>query len=157
MRLIYRIARHELSILFYSPIAWLVLIVFIMQGGIKFIDLLQNRAEYLQRGVPLSSITLTIFSYPNSNYLLHSVIDNLFLYIPLLTMGLISRELNSGSIKLLLSSPINFPKIVIGKYLAMVIYGFILCVILGLFMLAGGYAISYFDYGLVVRFGQLRH
>lgn len=150
MKLIYRIARLELCILFYSPIAWLVMIIFTLQSGVKFIDLLKDRVDYIQRGVALNKLTFSIFSAANSNYLFHSVIDNLYLYIPLITMGLISKELSSGSIKLLLSSPINFPKIVIGKYLAMVTYGLILCVVLGFFMLAGGYAISSFDYGLVL-------
>ena len=37
-------------------------------------------------------------------------------------MGLISRELNSGSIKLLLSSPVKLSQIILGKYLAVIAY-----------------------------------
>ena len=50
----------------------------------------------------------------------------LYLYIPLLTMGLMSRELNSGSIKLLYSSPVTNTQIILGKYLSMMIYNLVL-------------------------------
>lgn len=36
MRAIYRIARLELSNLFYSPIAWLILILFVFMTAMKF-------------------------------------------------------------------------------------------------------------------------
>ena len=151
MKLIYRIARLELSTLFYSPIAWLVLIIFTVQTGIKFTDLLEMWEGYQQRGTTLSNLTSSIFSGSNPDYYLFPAVkNNLYLYIPLLTMGLISRELSSGSIKLLLSSPVNFSQIVLGKYLAMVIYSFILCVVLGMHMIAGGYTIVSFDYQLVL-------
>ena len=38
-------------------------------------------------------------------------------------MGLMSREFGSGSIKLLYSSPITNTQIVLGKFLAMMVYG----------------------------------
>lgn len=46
--------------------------------------------------------------------------DNLVFYVPLLTMGLFSREYLSGSIKLLQSAPVHALDIVLGKYLAAV-------------------------------------
>ena len=45
---------------------------------------------------------------------------SLHFYIPLLTMGLISRELSTGSIKLLYSSPISNAQIVLGRFLSTV-------------------------------------
>jgi len=45
-------------------------------------------------------------------------------------MGVISKELSSGSIKLLYSSPISNTHIVLGKFLAMVVYAFLLTLIL---------------------------
>ena len=38
MRKIYRIARTELQTLFYSPIAWLILIVFTFQPCMVFVQ-----------------------------------------------------------------------------------------------------------------------
>lgn len=58
------------------------------------------------------------------------MLNYLYLYIPLLTMGLMSRELSSGSIKLLYSSPVSNLQIVLGKYLSVVVYGLILVCIL---------------------------
>ena len=50
MKIIYRIARNELCILFYSPIAWLVLIIFVIQTGSKFTDLIELYEGILERG-----------------------------------------------------------------------------------------------------------
>ena len=58
------------------------------------------------------------------------MLNNLYLYIPLLTMGLMSRELSSGSIKLLYSSPVSNLQIIVGKYLSVVVYGLILVAVL---------------------------
>lgn len=58
----------------------------------------------------------------------------LYLYIPLLTMGLMSRELSSGSIKLLYSSPVTNTQIILGKYLSMMIYNLVLMCILAVYL-----------------------
>ncbi|MDN5211966.1 Gldg family protein [Fulvivirgaceae bacterium BMA12] len=150
MKIIYRIARLELSILFYSPIAWLVLIIFVLQAGIKFTEIIELLEGFQQRGIKTDNLTARVFSGGHREYNLFAFLkNNFYLYIPLLTMGLISREFSSGSVKLLLSSPVNFSQIVLGKYLAMVVYSLILCAVLGLFMLAGAYSIVSLDYMLV--------
>ncbi len=51
-----------------------------------------------------------------------------FLFIPLLTMGVINREYSSGTIKLLHSSPLTTRQIVLGKFLG--VYGFVCLMIL---------------------------
>ena len=43
------------------------------------------------------------------------LVGKLYLYLPLLTMGLMSREINNGTIKLLYSSPIKVREIVFGN------------------------------------------
>ena len=40
LRLILRIARTELAVLFYSPVAWLLLVAFTCQVGFDFIEYL---------------------------------------------------------------------------------------------------------------------
>ena len=70
----------------------------------------------------------------------------LYLYIPLLTMGLMSRELGSGSIKLLYASPVTNTQIILGKYLSMLVFGLIMFSILGVFFLFGAFTIDNFDY-----------
>ncbi|WP_432714340.1 Gldg family protein [Pedobacter sp.] len=148
MQKIIRIARLELSILFYSPIAWLVLVIFTIQAGITFTDQLftQETSQQLER--PLSVLTKVLFA--GDNGMLKSIQDNLYLYIPLLTMGLMSRETSSGSIKLLLSSPVTVTEIVMGKFLSMMAYAFILVLIMLGFTLAANLSIEALDIKFVI-------
>jgi ABC-2 type transport system permease protein len=151
MKTTLRIARLELNTLFYSPIAWFLLIVFLFQCGLGYIsileDLLNNQELY-----PLSGskgfLTARIFGYPFG--ILPALAEKLYLYLPLLTMGVISREISSGTIKLLYSSPIKIREIVFGKYLAMVVYSFLLTFIVALFAVAGLFNIESADYRLML-------
>lgn len=131
MKTTLRIAKIELSQLFYSPVAWIVLIVLIVQSGWQYHTTLERIYQAQEMGQGIGGATGRIFSGFRS--LFPQMQEYLYLYIPLLTMGLISRETNSGSIKLLYSSPIKVSQIVLGKYFAMMAYCFILiAVLLGL-------------------------
>ncbi|HEX6427605.1 MAG TPA: Gldg family protein [Niastella sp.] len=143
MKTIIRLARLELSILFYSPIAWLVLVVFSFQSGLAFTDKLKLYVGWQEAGSRLSFITNGVFAGPTGVFA--EIQKNVFLYIPLLTMGLMSRETSSGSIKLLLSSPVKLRAIVMGKYLAMMVYCLLLIGILALFAGGAAWSISAFD------------
>lgn len=74
----------------------------------------------------------------------------MFLYIPLLTMGLMSREFGSGSIRLLYSSPVTNVQIILGKFLSMMIYGLVLIGILLVFAFFCAFTIKDFDFPLVL-------
>lgn len=141
MRLITRIASLEFRGFFYSPVAWLVLIVFTIPPGIAFIDVLEylQRSQYL--GLAMTGVTRTFFAHPFVGFFV-KVQPYLYLYIPLLTMGLVSRELSSGSIKLLYSSPVKVREIVLGKFLALMGYGLVLVGVLGFFAVVGVRAIE---------------
>ena len=76
--------------------------------------------------------------------------STLYLYIPLLTMGLMSREYSSGSIKLLFSSPISSLQIILGKYLSMLIYGLIMMGSVLVLVIVGYFSIKDFDLSLVL-------
>ncbi len=143
MKKILKIARVELSILFYSPIAWLVLIIFIIQCGVTFTDLIAKHEISQQLGNGIKSITIKTFG--GREGLFAAVQSKLFLYIPLLTMGLMSRETSSGSIKLLLSSPVTVTEIIMGKFVAMMAYGFLLISVLLTIMAGAGISIEYLD------------
>lgn len=143
MKKIYKIAKLELSLLFYSPVAWLILIVFLVQCGMIFTGLLDAKETSQLLGGNLKNLTVDIFG---GNHGFFTAIQNkLYLYIPLLTMGLMSRELSSGSIKLLFSSPITSQQIVLGKFLSMMCYGMILVSVLFLVVLAGSISIEALD------------
>lgn len=148
MKKTFKIAILELSILFYSPVAWLVLVIFMVQCSMHFFGLYQSILEGLSADININNITFSVF--PDQTGLFRSVLENLYLYIPLLTMGLMSRETSSGSIKLLLSSPVKIREIILGKYFAIVGYGLLLIVILGIYATVGIVTIKDADTGLIL-------
>lgn len=134
--------KTELRVLFYSPIAWLILIIFAIQAGMTFSENVRTYYVSQVSGGENTGLTLRIYAS-----LFSTMLDNLFLYVPLLTMGLMSRELGSGSIKLLYSSPVTNSQIILGKYFSMLILGLGFVLVL-LLEIAGGYfAIENFDVG----------
>src|SRR5687768_9098786 len=135
MKTIFTIAKVELRNLFYSPVAWFLGIVFMIQCAFFYIRMLyplakvqdlRARNNVVDIEFP-DSLTRTIFFDPNGIFA--SVLGNLYLFVPLLTMGLISREINNGTIKLLYSSPVKVREIVLGKYLAVMMYNLLLLLI----------------------------
>jgi ABC-2 type transport system permease protein len=149
MKTAFRILRLELSTLFYSPIAWLVLVIFVFQSGVSFADIFDLFTKILKLGSKQEEYTNLIFANPGFGFF-PGVVKNLYLYIPLLTMGLMSRELQSGSIKLLFSSPIKIRDIVLGKFMAMSAYGLTLILILVCFVITGALSISHMDTSQVI-------
>ena len=98
MRKICHIAKAELQSLFYSPIAWLIIIIFIFQISFSFTSILEMLVTNEMLGYRNSTLTMSIFANPMGNGLLFQIQNYLYLYIPLLTMGVMSRELGNGSI-----------------------------------------------------------
>ena len=142
MKLILKITRNELRNLFYSPVAWFLLIVFLIQCAVVFTSLLypiahaqdiyrENDPNFRNWG-DLNSFTRILFV--DQGAMFSHVLRNLYLFVPLLTMGLISREVNNGTIKLLYSSPVSTRQIVLGKYLAVVLYNLLLLAVILLFL-----------------------
>ena len=80
-----------------------------------FLDFQDLLALY-SRGAGPASISYYLFT---SNFgLFYDVYDSLFIFIPLLTMASFSRELQSGSVRLLQAAPIHSFEIVLGKFFA---------------------------------------
>ncbi len=125
MKTIYNIAKNELRQLFFSPIAWILLVIFFVQCGAAFSSVISMLLRLKALGLGLSAVTNQIFmdSYEG---VYPSIQGYLFIYIPLITMGIMSREKTAGTEKLLLSSPVSEIKIVLGKFLSMVFYGAIM-------------------------------
>ena len=128
MRSILRILKTELKVFFFSPIAWLILLVFAVQVGAAFCGLYADNLRYQEIGYPVYDATAKLISGMRGLFV--QMLNNLYLYIPLLTMGLMSREYSNGSIKLLYSSPVSNFQIIIGKYLSTMVYGLILVLVM---------------------------
>lgn len=151
MKMVFKIAKTELKSLFYSPIAWFLMIVFLVQCGLAYIYGLNSNARSQEMGGMgleyMTQLTNRIFTSPEGVFA--SVMKNLYLYIPLLTMGLISREINGGTIKLLYSSPVKVQDIIFGKYVSMMAYSLVLVLIVAIFMIAGAFQIKEVDSGIL--------
>lgn len=146
MRTIYKIAKTELQVLFYSPIAWMIIIIFAFQAGMIFSSSIEGiiKAQSLL-GYGFPGFTESVFADRKLG-LFTQILFSLYLYVPLLTMGLMSREYNSGSIKLLYNSPITNTQIILGKYLSMMLYALVLVAILFVFVLFSGIGVANFDW-----------
>ena len=145
MRTICNIAKAELQVLFFSPIAWLMLILFTFQVGLDFAGNLEN--VFAMQDFPggsASNITATIFSAHDGGIFPY-VLGYLYLYIPLLTMGLMSREYTSGSIKMLYASPVSNGQIILGKFFSMMLFCLALNGVLLLYTLLGVFVIDQMD------------
>ena len=92
--------RKELYNYFWSPIAYIVLPVFLIISGYFF------------------SFSLFYLQVANMSNALHNMSIMLLLISPVLTMRLVAEERHSGSLDLLYSMPISILSILIGKYLA---------------------------------------
>ena len=143
MKKIRKIALTELQTLFYSPIAWLILVLFAVQTGMIFTGGIKAQLQSEMMGQHFPNVTSWAFRFSQ-------MIGYFYLYIPLLTMGLMSREFSSGSIKLLYSSPVSNAQIVLGKYLAMMVYGMVLTGVLVCFGVFGFFTIKDVDTPLLV-------
>ncbi|MHA4811417.1 Gldg family protein [Flavitalea flava] len=156
MKMIFKIAKTELRNLFYSPVAWFLTIAFMVQCGIFFASAiypLANWQDVAMRNDPKFKdwgLTLTIGIFSPTGAFTSNVMRNLYLFVPLLTMGLISREVNNGTIKLLYSSPVKLRSIVLGKYLSIMIYNLLLLTIVGIFMTTAIFSIKSVDLTFLV-------
>lgn len=143
-----RIARIELNSLFYSPVAWLVLVIFAFQVGMIFSGAMDHQIHAKMLGYDLYSVSKSLFSGLRGVF--PPVVNYLYLYIPLISMGLMSREYSSGSIRLLYSSPVSNASIILGKYLAILIYGLALMAVLGCCVIYAAVVVDNFDASLVL-------
>ena len=102
--------RRELMAYFVSPMAYVVLAVFLLINGWVFALILGELSS--PQGPPLGSPMQLLFS-------------NVFLYLLifpgvciLITMRLLSEERRSGTIEVLMTAPITEVQVVLGKYFA---------------------------------------
>jgi ABC-2 type transport system permease protein len=129
MRNIWTIARRELSSYFASPIAYVVLAMFGVLFGFFFYSAVAFFVNFsaqaaMQPGAPPMNVNQFIIQPTLGNF---GII--LLLLTPLITMRLFAEEKRSGTIELLLTSPVHDYEIIVGKWLgSMLLYGCMLAV-----------------------------
>lgn len=96
------IFRKEMAAYFNSPVAYITLVVFLLIGGWFF--------------------SSSFFLINESDLrVLFAIIPIIYLFfIPAVSMGLIAREKNTGTMELLVTLPLEDWEVVVGKYLAAV-------------------------------------
>lgn len=129
------ICRKELRSYFVSPIAYVLLVMFSLIFGLFFWLFLQRFVfigqEMMMRG--------QMYPMNINDELIRPLLSNAsvmaLFFIPMITMRLFAEEKRSGTIELLVTSPIRDAEIVIGKWLAAVTLYAIMLVFTGLSVL----------------------
>lgn len=145
MKNIWAIARKELNAYFRSPIAYIVLAIFAVIFGFFFYSFLSlfmrqvfAEAQYFQMFGQLPR--LNVNEMVIRPLLLNSSLVCLFL-VPMITMRLFAEEKKTGTIELLMTSPVTDFQIIVGKFLgALLLYA----ALLGITLL---YILILFRYG----------
>ena len=102
MRQVVHIFRKEFSAYFISPIAYIVISIFLLITGWFFFA------------------TFFLFNQANLRTF-YTLLPIVFAFvIPAITMRLISEELNIGSDEILLTMPVTYTDVILGKFLASV-------------------------------------
>lgn len=133
MKNIWIITKKEIKSYFTSPIAYVVITVFLVLVGFFFYSLIwwfNSQSMQMSRN-PAYFQQLNINQMVYSP-LFHNISIILLLMLPLLTMRLFSEEKKIGTDELLYTSPISVNQIILGKYFASLIVLFIMLLLTGI-------------------------
>jgi ABC-2 type transport system permease protein len=111
MRSFWPIYKRELFAFFVTPLAWVLICVFLLVQGMHFyllVDHFSNQTEVVSDQTPIQS-------FFGNTVLLYLV---LFLLIPAMTMRLFAEERRSGTIESLMTAPVASAAVVLAKYAA---------------------------------------
>lgn len=104
------IAKRELHSYFVSPVAYIVMAVFLLFAGYFFWNTFLHRVAEVRYTIFNMAVTLVFLS-------------------PAIGMRLFAEEKKMGTIELLITSPVTTADIVIGKYLASALLFFVIFII----------------------------
>ncbi len=126
---VFAIAQKELRSYFASPIAYVIIGLFALLFGYFFYAYLNFFVQQSQQ-MMMSGGTANINQHMIRMVLLNSAVIILFI-MPMITMRTYAEEKRSGTIELLLTSPVTDVQIILGKFLgAMGLYAAMLAVTL---------------------------
>jgi ABC-2 type transport system permease protein len=111
MRAFWPIFKRELFAFFVTPLAWVLIVVFLVVQGMHFFLLVKHFAllpEVTGDETPLSA-------FFGNTVLLYMV---LFVLVPPMTMRLFAEERRSGTIEMLMTAPVSSTAVVLAKYAA---------------------------------------
>jgi ABC-2 type transport system permease protein len=119
MQNILAIWQREMKSYFVSPIAYVVLTVFLFLSGLIFFGNLTEVYQYTMSTAQMgqSPQPIDVPAYVTQSLFRTTTVILLFL-VPMLTMGLFSEERKRGTIELLLTTPVGNLQALLGKYIA---------------------------------------
>jgi ABC-2 type transport system permease protein len=136
MRRIHTVAARELSSLFASPVAYVVLTLYALLAGFFFLLSVVGFVETLRQAQAFQAFDYLQQMNLNDSLItpfLGSMSVVLIFVVPGVTMGIFSSEKANGTDELLLTSPLSIWDIVLGKYLAAAIFVLIFGLLLGFY------------------------
>ena len=114
MRAFWPIFKRELFAFFVTPLAWVLIVVFLFVQGMHFfllIDHFSSQAEIVSDQSPMQA-------FFGNTVLLYLV---LFLLVPPMTMRLFAEERRAGTIETLMTAPVSSTAVVLAKYAAVLL------------------------------------
>lgn len=106
--------KRELFAYFVTPLAWVLVSVFLIVQGLHFYVLV----EQLSTQVGASGDVSPVSAFFGNTILLYLV---LFLLVPAMTMRLFAEERRSGTAEALLTAPVSTAAVVLSKYVAVLV------------------------------------
>ena len=127
MKPAWTIAKREVFAYFVSPIAYVVTVVWLIWCGLQY---------YLLAGLYAGAPSLSASSNPLSAFFGGSVLFfiPLLVFAPVLSMRLLAEERHTGTLETLLTAPITTAHVVLGKYLAGLVFWISLWIPTGLYV-----------------------
>ncbi|MDR1726526.1 MAG: ABC transporter permease subunit [Acidobacteriota bacterium] len=129
MQYVLAIWQREIKSYFVSPIAYVVLTIFLVLAGLFFYGNLTEVVQFtmMQAQLGQGGQPIDVPAYVAQSLFKTFTVILLFL-IPMLTMGLFAEEKKRGTIELLLTTPVGTSQALLGKYLASLTFLLILLV-----------------------------
>ncbi len=132
--MILTIARREITSMFLSPLAWIILAVIQAILGYMFLAQIENYFTLQPQFMRLENVPGVTDVVVSPIFSLAAII--LLMIMPLITMRSLAEEKKNKTINLLFSAPISITQLVLGKYLGLIFFILILTCLLMLMPLS---------------------
>jgi ABC-2 type transport system permease protein len=131
-RPLFVMTRRELMTYFYSPIAYIVMLVSAFFFWTFFVLFVNELAAYAM-DVPPQPVREPVIA----RYLVHwlQIIFLMIIGIPLLTMRLLSEERATGTYEMLMTAPVRETTVVLSKFLGVLLFYLLMWLPMGVFLL----------------------
>lgn len=106
---LWQVFRRELKSYFVSPRGWIVTTAFLFLNGLVFYLIVD---AFSRESAPVGSIMQVFLGRQIFFWIFF------FLFLSVITMGLLAEERRSGTIELLLTAPVTEGQVIAGKFLA---------------------------------------